>query len=290
MAAAAKKAEEEKELARARRLEARQKKEEADREKRENAREQRRLEREAKEEQARLRDEAKTKETRYAFLDLAQQCHSHFSCSVDVDVVGTTAPHLPSSVDPGRRSYSSATGSSSSVGANGRWELDCEGCQRRGVNLVGAWLEKSLAQTYIDCSTGRWPTDDFLCSMCETAARDMPRHHGSGRRPSPTRLAARRFSLPAVPLSCAASANKFKYLSGYSTSTCDKWPRKALRPRSLAGAKAGRQSHREHTVSPSHAVWLESQSTSSQFLSLWPTYYQPCHTQHACARSSDRPA
>ncbi|KAJ4479956.1 hypothetical protein J3R30DRAFT_3873140 [Lentinula aciculospora] len=184
--AAKKKAEEEEKMSRARRLEARQRKEEVERIKRETAREQRRKEREAKEE--REAQEAEEKETRENEMGAGRAKQrsspsSHASPpSASNDVV---LLHLP-----GDSNYNSTNGSardsrSSRTSAVDDWELDCEICNRRGVNLderaplmscalCSKWQHISC-HDQVDRHAGRprrnWDQVEFICRRCRMNAR-----------------------------------------------------------------------------------------------------------------------
>ncbi|KAK0193587.1 hypothetical protein F5146DRAFT_925694 [Armillaria mellea] len=159
--AIAKKAEEEEKMSRARRAEARQQKEEEARQKRENAREQRRKEREAREAQ-----EAKEE-----------------GAGMPVDVVGngTVANGL-------HTSNGVASGSRTPAGED--WELDCEICLRRGINLddgvpmmccgsCSKWQHISC-HDQADVRSGRprrnWEQVEFICRHCAQTKRPATGH------------------------------------------------------------------------------------------------------------------
>lgn len=144
-AAAIKRAEEEEKQSRARRLEARQQKEEAERIKRETAREQRRKEREAKEEAQKRKDE--TPRCRLYSLTDSVTPNSFYaadSSESQVDVVGESSGKITLLPNPGasqqkngrKRAPINGTASGSRTPLGDDWELDCEICHRRGVNIV----------------------------------------------------------------------------------------------------------------------------------------------------------
>jgi hypothetical protein len=152
-AAARKQAEEDEKNSRARRQEVRAKREEEAREKREMARETRRKEREEREERERLeREKAERGEVineRYAFYSpLFIFCSDNhdmwFSEQMVVDVVGNGGTHTPPKAPVARKrepsskkaNGRSANKSGSRTPAGEDWELDCEICHRRGINLV----------------------------------------------------------------------------------------------------------------------------------------------------------
>ncbi|KAG5641076.1 hypothetical protein DXG03_006066 [Asterophora parasitica] len=133
-AAERKRREEEERNGRARRQEARAKKEEAERERREMARELRRREREEREE----RDNALT--------DVAEAATSS---EMQVDVIGnghisdqkhSRQPRKDAASYGGKAHAIKAGGSGSRTPVGEDWELDCEICNRRGINLVGDFL------------------------------------------------------------------------------------------------------------------------------------------------------
>lgn len=139
-AAARKKAEEDEKLSRARRAEARQLKEEADRLKREQSREQRRKEREAREAQEKAQAEG------YAHPHTQLTCSNLPSRSeMQVDVVGDAPPAVPvarnGSMSPGKLRNYNVNGSTSGTQTpmSEDWELDCEICYRKGLNVVSLY-------------------------------------------------------------------------------------------------------------------------------------------------------
>jgi len=134
---AKRRAEEDEKMSRARRAEARRQKDEAERIKRENAREHRRKEREAKLAEA---------NTRYEYSLLVRIFSTHLvSSDAPVDVVNQEYP--PSTTSSGHRENlltfsASAPTNGTGISSSGfrtpaeDWELDCEICDRRGVNQV----------------------------------------------------------------------------------------------------------------------------------------------------------
>lgn len=142
-------------MSRARRAEVRQQKEEADRVSRETAREQRRREREAKEEQEAKEAEEKERKEREKEERAKQRGYVDYliltmSCSSVVDIRTRQHNRLSSPATNGAillhhpgSNLSSANGSArgsrsrgSRTPAGDDWELDCEICHRRGINLV----------------------------------------------------------------------------------------------------------------------------------------------------------
>ncbi|KAK0204592.1 hypothetical protein DFS33DRAFT_1258860 [Desarmillaria ectypa] len=171
--AIAKKAEEEEKMGRARRAEARQQKEEEARQKRENAREQRRKEREAREAQ-----EAKEESE---------------STGMPVDVVGNGTT-VERQANGRRTSNGIASGSRTPAGED--WELDCEICLRRGINLddgvpmmccgsCSKWQHISC-HDQADLRSGRprrnWEQVEFICRNCLQTKRQS---HYSTAHPPP---------------------------------------------------------------------------------------------------------
>ncbi|KAK0480265.1 hypothetical protein IW261DRAFT_1477011 [Armillaria novae-zelandiae] len=165
--AIAKKVEEEEKMGRARRAEARQQKEEESRQRRENAREQRRKEREAQE----AKEEGE-------------------SAGIAVDVVGNGA-----AVQANGRYTSNGVASGSRTPAGEDWELDCEICLRRGINLddgvpmmccgsCSKWQHISC-HDQADVRSGRprrnWEQVEFICRNCAQTKR--PSHYSSGHPP-----------------------------------------------------------------------------------------------------------
>ncbi|SJK99960.1 uncharacterized protein ARMOST_03271 [Armillaria ostoyae] len=170
--AIAKKAEEEEKMSRARRAEVRQQKEEEARQKRENAREQRRKEREAREAQ-----EAKEEGE---------------SAGMPVDVIGNgTAVERQAN----GRLTSNGIASGSRTPAGEDWELDCEICLRRGINLddgvpmmccgsCSKWQHISC-HDQADLRSGRprrnWEQVEFICRNCSQTKRQP--HYSSAHPP-----------------------------------------------------------------------------------------------------------
>lgn len=174
-AAARKVAEEEERNSRAKRQEARAKKEEADRERRETARELRRREREEKEakEQAANGDDGGDGCV-FVFI-LIIVAHPWNSSQMLVDIggnesavafaadpsrlatAGSSTSHYKTSNGNGNGVKKAGTGSGSRTPIGEDWELDCEICHRRGINLVrGVALYSTLPLTYRLCrTTGR---------------------------------------------------------------------------------------------------------------------------------------
>lgn len=176
--AALRKAEEEEKLSRARRLEARQKREEEERMKREIAREKRRLDREERERRAQAgEEEEKT------------------NASSSIDVVGDDpqqrkTPAKTPKAKPGRpRTKAAAPAVSSSASVSGSrtpvgedWMLDCEICQRSGVNKddgspllccgkCSKW-QHIACHDLADRKAGRpkrdWDKEEFICRNCQS--------------------------------------------------------------------------------------------------------------------------
>ncbi|EIW84183.1 hypothetical protein CONPUDRAFT_163372 [Coniophora puteana RWD-64-598 SS2] len=153
-------AEEEEKLSRTRRLEARIKKEEEERQRKENAREQRRREREEREEnRARLTEEAaKSRQT-------GKEKGSGPSQSPAASVLTNG---VSSKAESGTRTPGED------------WELDCEICQRRGMNQddntplmccgsCSRW-QHIICHDRRDAHAGRprrdWDKEDFVCEKC----------------------------------------------------------------------------------------------------------------------------
>ncbi|KAH9902514.1 hypothetical protein C8Q73DRAFT_633744 [Cubamyces lactineus] len=172
--AAKKRAEEEEKMARARRQEARLKKEEAERAKRERAREQRAKEREERE--ARARAKAERAESK----------------DVDTSVARSTATPTVNGTQP-----SSSVQPSRVVTPNGvrspDWVLDCEICHKQGVNVDDGLPMVSCGSCnrwqHIPCHdlndqrSGRprrnWEDQQFYCSHCRTRATNGGSAYGS---------------------------------------------------------------------------------------------------------------
>ncbi|KAJ3734153.1 hypothetical protein DFJ43DRAFT_1130808 [Lentinula guzmanii] len=187
--ASKKKAEDEEKLSRAKRLEARQRKEEEERLKRETAREQRRKEREAKEEtEAREAEEKERKEREKA--DRAAVRAKQRSSQPKGAIQPSESNGVLLLHPPGVSNYSSTNGSargsrSSRTPAGDDWELDCEICNRRGVNLdervplmscalCSRWQHISC-HDQADLQAGRprrnWDQVEFICRKCRMNAR-----------------------------------------------------------------------------------------------------------------------
>ncbi|KAJ3757319.1 hypothetical protein EV360DRAFT_46251 [Lentinula raphanica] len=183
--AAKRKAEAEEKMSRAKRLEARQRKEEEERVKRETAREQRRKEREAKEEkEAKEAEEKERKEKQKAerAAERAKQRSVHSKSGAQSAMSNDVLLlHLPDGSTNG-----SARGPPvSRTPAGDDWELDCEVCNRRGVNLDERVPLMSCAfcsrwqhipcHDQLDLQAGRprrdWDKVEFICRKCRTNAR-----------------------------------------------------------------------------------------------------------------------
>ncbi|THH09749.1 hypothetical protein EW146_g8602, partial [Bondarzewia mesenterica] len=198
--AAVKKAEEEEKQSRARRLEARRKREEEEREKREDAREKRRREREEREER---------KNQRRKFGEESS------AVSTPIDVVG---------IEPTRKSApatNSAKTSGSRTPAGEDWELDCEICHKRGINLddgvpllccgkCSKW-QHIACHDYADRVAGRpkrnWDVEEFVCQQCRMASAYPGPSSGMSRQNGTTLpgygISAGRSSYPAYQPSIA---------------------------------------------------------------------------------------
>ncbi|KIK62360.1 hypothetical protein GYMLUDRAFT_495420 [Collybiopsis luxurians FD-317 M1] len=193
--AARRKADEDERMSRARRLEARQQREEAERVKRETAREQRRKEREAREEQEakeaeekerkEKEKEKKEREKAERTAEKARQRASNKrgpSTSSSVSN-GAVLLHHPSS------GVSSVNGGSRSsrTPAGDDWELDCEICHRRGINLddgvpllccgsCAKW-QHIPCHDRADAQAGRprrnWDQVEFICRQCRVNTNAM---------------------------------------------------------------------------------------------------------------------
>ncbi|EGN99035.1 hypothetical protein SERLA73DRAFT_54656 [Serpula lacrymans var. lacrymans S7.3] len=156
--AAKRKAEEVEKLSRARRLEVRLQKEEADRQRRENAREQRRKEREQKDKEQ-ITSEGK----------------------IDLQSVILT----PSQDTRRSTRLLSVPGSGSRTPMGEEWELDCEVCHKRGINqddgtpmmccgLCSKWQHISCHDK-ADSIAGRqqrnWDREEFVCQRCSLSTK-----------------------------------------------------------------------------------------------------------------------
>ncbi|KAG5637972.1 hypothetical protein H0H81_002416 [Sphagnurus paluster] len=172
-AAERKRREEEERNSRAKRQEARAKKEEAERERREMARELRRREREEREE--------KEKAAEANGGAIATQRH-FYSSEMLIDVVGDGSAaheHQPKYATNGKVSNIGTSGSKTPVGDD--WELDCEICNRRGINwddgtpmmscgICSKW-QHIACHDLADQQAGRqrrnWDLVEFFCLQCQ---------------------------------------------------------------------------------------------------------------------------
>lgn len=147
--AAQRQAEEEEKMGRARRLEARRQREEEERLRREQAREQRRKEREARESrrQAELEELVARYETLFSITKPFARPENQSS---DRESEAETIDAKPPQATANLRNKPSKAGSSrqrpktSTNGAAPKavdWELDCEICRKRGINLVSLGLQ-----------------------------------------------------------------------------------------------------------------------------------------------------
>ncbi|KAF5382127.1 hypothetical protein D9615_004192 [Tricholomella constricta] len=188
-AAERKRREEEERNGRARRQEARAKKEEAERERREMARDLRRREREEREEKERAQANGETAE----------------SSEMQVDVVGNgtdadNKQHLKhprkdvasSNIHNGKgHAVPKASGSGSKTPVGEDWELNCEICHRRGINLddgtpmmscglCSKW-QHIACHDHADQQAGRrrrnWDVVEFLCRQCQMKKAAASRSH-----------------------------------------------------------------------------------------------------------------
>ncbi|KAF9067222.1 hypothetical protein BDP27DRAFT_1329180 [Rhodocollybia butyracea] len=184
--AAKKKVEESEKMSRAKRLEARQQKEEAERARRESAREQRLKEREAKDEQeAREAEEKERQEKEKAEKakprpqrgSKAKPNYTYHDMSDEMSV----QLHHPSSSNASSFNGSArASTRGSRTPAGDDWELDCEICLRRGINLddglplmccgsCAKW-QHIPCHDRADAQAGRprrnWDQVDFVCRQC----------------------------------------------------------------------------------------------------------------------------
>ncbi|KAF9048495.1 hypothetical protein BJ165DRAFT_1023939 [Panaeolus papilionaceus] len=170
--AAQRKTEEDEKLSRARRLEARQQKEEAERLKKEQAREQRRKDREARE------------------------ASRHASVSTQEPATQTAAP----TPEPNDKEHQQQTDPKPPAkrprqkAKRDDWELDCEICHQRGINLDDGTPLMSCGKCskwqHIRCHdradqlAGRprrnWDVVDFICLKCRgiPQSSNQPRHNG----------------------------------------------------------------------------------------------------------------
>ncbi|KAF8581073.1 hypothetical protein K439DRAFT_256606 [Ramaria rubella] len=173
-AEARRKAEEEKELERHRRWEARARKEEEDRIRRENMR------------SARLREKGRT---------------GSESVDVDVDVAGVGLEAEPARANGIEASAPvnfivTPSKSGTQTPKDEPWELDCEICHRRGMNLDDGQelmcCERCNKWQHIRChdqadfiagrSRRNWELDDFLCSACAAVKSHYPPQGSSVQR------------------------------------------------------------------------------------------------------------
>ncbi|KAI0048997.1 hypothetical protein FA95DRAFT_1557418 [Auriscalpium vulgare] len=190
--AAVQKAEESEKQGRARRLEARLKREEDERQNRETAREKRRMEREEREERIRQKRER----------------DENLSSKADtpIDVVGDDKPSVKAHTSRPTRKAATKAGKASSSTSGSRtpagedWILDCEICHRTGINVTDSapllccgkcskW-QHIACHDYADRSAGRpkrnWDVEEFICRNCQLAERSaVP----SGSMPYATRPA-----------------------------------------------------------------------------------------------------
>ncbi|KAL0579991.1 hypothetical protein V5O48_001994 [Marasmius crinis-equi] len=166
--AVVRKAEEDEKMGRQRRAEARQKKEEDERLKREQAREQRRKEREAQ----------------VAEREAKEKAEEERSASIDADVAEKPRPQRSSKKQQSGTPSSSINGNASGTRtpAGDDWELDCEICHRRGVNVDdGVPLMscgKCLKWQHIACHDKadqragmpkrNWEEVEFFCRSCRS--------------------------------------------------------------------------------------------------------------------------
>ncbi|GLB40648.1 putative PHD zinc finger [Lyophyllum shimeji] len=200
-AAERKRREEEERNSRARRQEARAKKEEAEREKREIARELRRREREEREEREREKE-------RMAAAAANGEAVTAESSDMQVDVVGDGPAVEPTTKRQHAKQTRKDLATSSSHNANGKtalkpggsgsrtpvgddWELDCEICHRRGINLddVTPMMSCGLCSKWqhiachdlADQQAGRrrrnWDLVEFFCSNCRAKKAASARPH-----------------------------------------------------------------------------------------------------------------
>ncbi|KAF5392324.1 hypothetical protein D9757_001368 [Collybiopsis confluens] len=181
------KVEEEEKMSRSRRLEMRQQREEAEREKRETAREQRRKERETREQkEAKEAEERerKEREKERKERDRTERTRTRASSKREASNPSSVSNgavllhHLNSNV---RSVSGSAQGSRSSrTPAGDDWELDCEICNRHGINLddgvplmccgLCAKWQHIPCHDRADMQAGRsrrnWDQVEFICRQC----------------------------------------------------------------------------------------------------------------------------
>ncbi|KAF8072135.1 hypothetical protein FPV67DRAFT_1622999 [Lyophyllum atratum] len=203
-AAERKRREEEERNSRARRQEARAKKEEADRERRETARELRRREREEREERERQAELA---------AEVVGDTVAAEGSDIQIDVVengaDSTTKTQPvkhprkdtaksSSHNGNGRSIHRTAGSGSRTPVGEDWELDCEICHRRGINLddgtpmmscglCSKW-QHIACHDHADQQAGRrrrnWDRVEFFCSQCRAKKSAPPRPAPQPQRPT----------------------------------------------------------------------------------------------------------
>jgi hypothetical protein len=127
-------------MSRARRLQARQEKEEADRLRRESAREQRRKEREEKEMNEAQKQESEEKFVVYILFpgQVTDVCSSDIAIDIMGDGMKPRLNGIHSTSSNGVNGSGTTSGTRTPAGDD--WELDCEICHRRGINQVSAPL------------------------------------------------------------------------------------------------------------------------------------------------------
>ncbi|TFK40094.1 hypothetical protein BDQ12DRAFT_680331 [Crucibulum laeve] len=175
LVAAKKKAEEEEKMGRARRVEARRQKEEEERIRRENAREQRRKEREAREASRKATSESSVQPD-----DLDGKTHL---------ASGSTVLRRNKPQDKTAHTNGSASGTRTPIGDD--WELDCEICHRRGINvddgtpmmscgMCSKW-QHIACHDQADLQQGRpkrdWDAEDFVCKKCRLKKATNDKRH-----------------------------------------------------------------------------------------------------------------
>ncbi|CAA7268161.1 unnamed protein product [Cyclocybe aegerita] len=170
--AAKRKQEEDEKMGRARRLEARQQREEEERIKRETAREQRKKEREAREESRRAQTESAVQS------DTNSKSEGKKSKSPQRETRKAKSTAKANGNAPANSRTGSTSGSRTPAGED--WELCCEICQRRGINLDDGTPMMSCGRCsrwqHIQChdradqAAGRprrnWNTVEFICKWC----------------------------------------------------------------------------------------------------------------------------
>ncbi|KZT19238.1 hypothetical protein NEOLEDRAFT_1183554 [Neolentinus lepideus HHB14362 ss-1] len=188
---AEKRMEEEKALARARRAEARQKQEEEARTRREEARERRRREKEEKEEKGKEEEEKAN--------------------NAESSTANGNGLTQGSRFDPSQPPTRSGTASGVQTPSTSDWEVDCEVCSRRGINLDGdiplvqcevckKW-QHQRCHDRVDDMTGRrrrnWnhPEYHFMCQACQPKLTPSHSHSHPSYNPSPPQPP----SLPVTP-------------------------------------------------------------------------------------------